>query len=104
MSGPAGGTVGAIIKLGETISVERTKWNDPPFRAQMRCECSKSPVFISPISAVHHVHGTVEVAANVMVRLLPMPLMALRHLPPVVLQTLRDREKMAAKTAAARGK
>ncbi len=109
LSGPAGGTVGAIIhwiiKIGETTSVERTKWNDPPFRAQMRCECSKSPVFISPISAVHHVHGTVEAAANVMVRLLPMPLVALRHLPHVELQTLIDKqptyEQMVAKTAAA---
>jgi hypothetical protein len=49
LSGPPGGTVGAIIKIGETLSVERTKWNDPPFRTQMRCKCSRK-------SGFHFVH------------------------------------------------
>jgi hypothetical protein len=31
-------------------------WNDFPFKEQMRCECSKSPVFVSSISTVHPVH------------------------------------------------
>jgi hypothetical protein len=92
LTGPPGGTVGAIIEIGETDSVDRSKWNDFPFKQQMRCECSKSPVFVSSISAVHPVHGTVEATGNVVVRTMRMPLLALRHLPRHKLQDLRDRQ------------
>jgi hypothetical protein len=92
LTGPAGGTVGAIVEIGQTESVDRSKWNDFPFKEQMRCECSKSPVFISSISAVHPVHGTVEATGNVVVCTTRIPFLTLRHLTRHKLQDLRDRQ------------